>query len=968
MVVGCLDDALLLDFMEGHLDAAARASVYAHLESCAACEELFLLTARSFVRSQDAGSTGSVPRVWAAPVLLLPGARVGRYTILDLLGFGGMGVVYAAYDPELDRRVAIKFVRDDVQGGEAGGARLLREAQAMARLSHPNVVVVYEAGRHDGAVFVVMECVDGRTLKEWLGGAERGWQDVVTVFMQAGRGLLAAHQAGLVHRDFKPDNVLVTAAGRACVSDFGLATSGDGELAGPVGTPPYMAPEQRAGGVADARADQFSYCVALYEALYREHPFAGSSRTVRAAPRGTRVPARVRRVLVRGLDPDHEQRWSSMQPLLRALAGAARGQIKRHLWLPAFAVALLMLGWVGHRVRASAPPCAGVGGQVASVWNDAAKQAVHTAIVRTGGRKSADTWTQLLRAIDEYAQSWSAESHSACEATRVKHEQSEQLLDLRTQCMEGGLVRLGAFLDLLGHADAQMVGRAVAAAAELPGVEGCRDAKKLYGAAATSNLNDPRTRALAARLAEIDARMSLGRFQQALEQARAILPETVAAGALPLEAQARSVIGKALCDQHDPAGERAVRDAIVTAHAAGDDQLAGEGWTQLTYTYGYRGGRYAEGLEWARYAEAIAKRLNNAHLLGRVTFTRGMVLWDAGRHDEALAASEQAVKSLRERHVTGWPLVTSLWTCGVMYHDTQRYEDAVRVAKEALAIAEATGDLGDRRINLLLYMLGTTEHGLGHLDRALEYLRRAQAIESGGDDPNTAVDNVLAKVLMQLGRMSEAEQVLTHAIAVSEKKDLRGDPNHDLGELVRTLGVMQRWQGLYEQSLVTLDRATRLFDDHNANPKPDRAWSWYERAETLRAMGRAGEAADLHTRGLPLLATATASAGPGGLAEYQTALAKDYVALGQPARALPLLRKASELVAKVPLDPATVAAVRVTLGRALVLMPDAAQRAEGARLIAEGRAALVALGAPGRIELGELTAWESTQRLRVSER
>jgi tetratricopeptide (TPR) repeat protein len=506
------------------------------------------------------------------------------------------------------------------------------------------------------------------------------------------------------------------------------------------------------------------------------------------------------------------------------------------------------------------------------------------------------------------------------------------------------------------------------AAADLPGVEGCRDAKKLSGAAATGNLKDPRTRALAARLAEIEVRVWLKRYKEALEQARAILPEAMAAGALPLEARARIIIGKALCDQNDPAGERAMREAIAAAHAAGDDRLAGAGWSSLIFSFGYRGARYAEGLEWARYAEAIAKRIDDAHLMGQIAYTRSMLLWDAGRHEEALAASEQAVAVLHERRVMGWPLVAALYSCGVMYHDSQRYDDALRVAKEALAAAEATGHLGDRSINALLYMLGATEKELGHLDRALEYLKRAQVTETGGDDPNLMVDNVIAKVLMLQGSMDEARQVLTHAIAHGEKKNLHGDPNHDLADLTRTLGVMQRRQGLYEQSLATLDRAARLFDDHNSNPDSDRVWSMYERAETLRTMGLASEAAELHARGLELLAHVTANAGPGATVLYQASLAKDYIALGQPARALPLLRKATEQVAKVRLDPVTPAAVRVTLGRALTLMPDAAQRAEGARLIEEGRAVLVAEGAPGRIELAELTTWESARNVRVSKR
>src|SRR4051812_10268762 len=231
------------------------------------------------------------------------GSAVGRYVVLERIGSGGMGVVYAAYDPELDRKVALKLLRPD-RAGAAGEAalRLQRGAQAIARLSDPHVVAVYDAGTFGDQVFVAMELMEGRTLRQWLGEGKRGWREIVDVFVAAGRGLAAAHAAGLVHRDFKPDNVLLGTDGRVKVADFGLARPvgdadpGGGEaalmespgsrglLATPLtewgvamGTPAYMAPEQLRGERADARSDQFSFCVALWEALYGRKPFAGES-------------------------------------------------------------------------------------------------------------------------------------------------------------------------------------------------------------------------------------------------------------------------------------------------------------------------------------------------------------------------------------------------------------------------------------------------------------------------------------------------------------------------------------------------------------------------------------------------------------------------------------------------------------------------------------------------------------------
>jgi serine/threonine protein kinase len=234
------------------------------------------------------------------PEPLARGTQVGRYVLLDAVGSGGMGVVYAAYDPELDRKVAIKLLRFDRLGSEAGERdrlRLQREAQAIARLSHPNVVHVYDVGTFGDQVFVAMEFVAGRTLRQWAEEEPRPWREVVDRFALAGRGLAAAHAAGLIHRDFKPDNVLLGDDGRVRVVDFGLArpagqqpapegerTPSGGTLAHPltewgvvVGTPAYMAPEQLRGEASDERSDQLSFCVSLYETLYGERPFPGGS-------------------------------------------------------------------------------------------------------------------------------------------------------------------------------------------------------------------------------------------------------------------------------------------------------------------------------------------------------------------------------------------------------------------------------------------------------------------------------------------------------------------------------------------------------------------------------------------------------------------------------------------------------------------------------------------------------------------
>ncbi|MEZ4450222.1 MAG: protein kinase [Nannocystaceae bacterium] len=318
-------------------------------------------------------------RLFGSPA---PPTIIGRYRVIRRLGVGAMGVVYAARDQALGRLVAVKVLHGhlDREGGEPR-ARLLREARALARLSHPNVVAVHEVGTHEGQVFLAMEYVAGPTLGAWIREARPPWRAIVQVFVQAGRGLQAAHAAGLVHRDFKPDNVLVDRTGRARVLDFGLVRpeegraapiTADGDELGPltrsgaiVGTPAYMSPEQLRGEALDPRSDLFSFCVALHEALVGARPFdlyheaglrevAVGTTQEGAAPR---LPRRLRRALDRGLARDRERRPPTMEPLLRELEGAATPALQR--WEPRIGgalgvVALAALIGVGARADGAA--------------------------------------------------------------------------------------------------------------------------------------------------------------------------------------------------------------------------------------------------------------------------------------------------------------------------------------------------------------------------------------------------------------------------------------------------------------------------------------------------------------------------------------------------------------------------------------------------------------------------------------
>ncbi|MEM9452760.1 MAG: serine/threonine-protein kinase [Myxococcota bacterium] len=279
--------------------------------------------------------------------------RIGRYEFIRRLGAGGMGVVYLVRDPDLDRKIALKMLHPRLRhADDADERRMRREARAMARLDHDNVVRVHELGTHEGRLYLAMEYVEGTTLSGWLTGPQRHWSEIVRVFCRAGAGLVAAHEAGLAHCDFKPDNVLLSDEGAVKVSDFGLvrvlgdtdefqaARGMESTDALPsitqsttqstiAGTPAYMAPEQLAGSRGDTRSDQFGFCVALYTALLGQPPFEGSTvaeltRSMAAglrAPQARRaeVPAEVLAALERGLEQRADDRWPSMSALIAQL-------------------------------------------------------------------------------------------------------------------------------------------------------------------------------------------------------------------------------------------------------------------------------------------------------------------------------------------------------------------------------------------------------------------------------------------------------------------------------------------------------------------------------------------------------------------------------------------------------------------------------------------------------------------------
>ena len=441
--------------------------------------------------------------------------RIGRYDVTKYVGAGGMGVVYAGVDPELDRKVALKVLRSDTFGDKAR-ERLRREAKALARLSHPNVVHVYEVGSGgDGnGMFVAMELVEGGTLTDWLTEQRRSTSEILDRFVAAGRGLAAAHDAGLIHRDFKPDNVLLDPQGNPKVVDFGLVLAKEDPAEVPLGsthpdtdegdrsevsltvtgtlmgTPAYMAPEQHRGQMADARTDVFAFCVSLYEALFGGRPFGGDSYAALAQsvlegeatpPSGKRKVRRaVRRVIMAGLSVEPENRPQTMHALLEVLSHPYAERRRRGLLVAGMAVGV---GALAYGMPAAAPEsdpngavCEAASGKLEGIWDEDTKARIDEAFASVDEPYATRAYASVLADLDQWTSRWSAAWGDACTDALGSDPEAAELGVRRMRCLDWRMTELAQLRDSFLDADASIVARAPDAVANLSDPIDCVDA------------------------------------------------------------------------------------------------------------------------------------------------------------------------------------------------------------------------------------------------------------------------------------------------------------------------------------------------------------------------------------------------------------------------------------------------------------------------------------------------------------
>ncbi|MES1240655.1 MAG: serine/threonine-protein kinase [Acidobacteriota bacterium] len=869
------------------------------------------------------------------------GRRLGRYAILHRLGSGGMGVVFAAYDPELDRKVALKLVRLE-NGSPAAREALRREAQAMARLSHPNIVAVHDVGGVGGGgddVFLAMDLIDGVTLDEWLQLGERSWRDVLRLFVQAGRGLAAAHAAGVVHHDFSPRNVLVTPAGQALITDFGLARALGSEAADEAvrGTPAYLAPERLTGVAVDPRSDQFSFCAALYRALCGTAPFPADSPALflERAGRGDleppldgrSVPRRLLALLRRGLDVRPESRFATMSELLgrlEALQRRPRGRL-----LAAMAALSVPLAAAALIVSLDRPAAAPTPDRLAGVWNAAHRQRIRKVFLRADPLSGASVAARIESEIDAYAARWRAiDEDGHREALRGG---AELLRDRQRLCLDARRGELRALIARLGTWEGLAFESAVKGVQGLSDLGSCADLRALRDLKAPAP--DARTRrALVPLRAGLEEQFTLMETGGAVDVGRVdrLVTEAGRLGYAPLVLRAREIRAAIRVDRGLPGAEADLEAALRAAVASADPIGQARTFGLLAEDVGLIEGRYEDARLWRNLAESGLAALGPGHEEVEIRVQRSL---------GAAALAEGDNREAARRYRRALTLAERLW------------------GRESLRLPQILNDLA--------VAVGSQEGGS---EAAMALLRRALEIGEhafGADSPIVIgpLTN-LASELASAGLYQEALGLTRRAVLIQER--YYGPRYRDMAYPLVLSGQILIVLDRPGEALERLDRAMALVREGYGEQHHLAMQAWCARADAELALLRTDAAAD----GVARCRAGLAGALPPGHPVFITLLRLEgevELARGRTERARAILAEAAAMPGAVKLETVQILAPRAEaeLGAGDFMAAETARQAAEAGLKLANPASDPALA--GRLRLALARALARTEPGRAPE-
>ncbi len=828
--VRCADDEVLANYCSGELAPNERLVLETHLDGCGACTRTAALILRTSFLAEGSDPSKDFD---LETLHFEPGTQVSRYIVLEELGRGAMGIAYAAYDVELDRKIALKVV------ATSRGRGAKREARAMARLNHPNVVSLYDVVVLGDVSLIAMEFVIGETLSAWVQHNPSA-KAVCEGMREVGKGLEAAHSVGLVHCDIKPENIMVGADGRPRIMDFGLAKTVDDAERKDGGTVLYMAPEHRQTKTASAASDQYSYCLTFAEALGAR----AEALDTQACPAHT--PRHVWRALQRGAAPAADARFASMHDLLVALRPRSRSA----LWgialvgIAGAAVVWLVLG----TQSAAGVDCDSGRERVDAVWNQTQREAISANLRATGARSADGTVTRLLGSLDRYSEDFALASRDSCQATHVRGDQSERLLDARMMCLSHRLSSLDGVVDLLSTGqEPQVLGRALRIVATLPAIEDCSDVESLGTIAALPPGSEDRARIedLTHRLYRLAAEvpLSTNSGKQLLELMR---EDVVQLGYSPLLALFHYRLGNVL----DRSGEyqesaTAYEEASKAAALAHDDVLLAQILNALVAATGYRMGALDVGQTWASAAElAMARAGSSSDVRATFAHNMGMVLLQAGKFADARVRLLEAVRLLglgdeeQERR-----MVSSLDSIGTSYYREEDYESATRYHEHAIQLGERTLGPHHQRLASPINNLALVLKKAGKHHEAIEALQRAHAIlldAVGPASPSLAMIRVnMALSYVELSELDKAEAEL--AIALPALESSLGARHPLMAETVATLAMIASEKKEFERAITIQKRAIGLREQLGVE-HPAVVNDRYNLAGTLCAAGRNAEA------------------------------------------------------------------------------------------------------------------------------